>query len=422
MKTGSALRLVVLAGIMHLSFVQGVLADSGSVVLQPERRVEAILHQLTLEEKIELLGARFRQGFPEKGIRPISLADGPMGFNRNIGKATPAYPATQLLAATFDPGLAEEYADSLAVDWLIGGADVFLAPGLNVQRIPVNGRNAEYFGEDPFLIAAMVRPVIRTIQSHGIMAVAKHFIANNQDYNRYRSNSIIAERPLQEIYFPGFKAAVEAGVGGLMAGHNRFNGMYCVESDYLGPVLRDDWNFDGLFISDWNGRHDAEKAFRAELDVDAPEGRQINIKSIRPLVEAHPELNFSGNPLFPFGYGLSYTSFEYSDMQVRPAGEEVVVRLNVTNTGSVRGREVVQLYVADPESSVPRPPKELKGFAGIELAPGETRPVEIRLKREAFCFFHPEKKKWIQEPGRVKLMAGASSRDIRLAAWFREEK
>ncbi len=264
----------------------GLLAAGVAAAGSPDQ----ILQQLSLEEKIDLLGLHFREGIPSKEIRPISLADGPLGFNRNIGKKTPAYPATQLLAATFNPALAEEYADSLAADWLIGGADVFLAPGLNVQRVPVNGRNAEYYGEDPFLIASMVGPVIRTIQSHGLMAVAKHFIGNNQDYNRYRSSSMIEERPLQEIYFPGFKAAVQAGVGGLMAGHNRFNGMYCVESEYLGRVLRNDWNFDGLFISDWNGRHDAEKAFRAQLDVDAPMGRQVNAASIRPLIEAHPEL------------------------------------------------------------------------------------------------------------------------------------
>lgn len=250
----------------------------------------AILAKLTLEQKIDLMGQRFRQGFPEMGIRAIDLADGPMGFNRNTGRANPAYPATQLLAATFNRDLAAAFADSLATDFLINGADVLLAPGMNVQRVPVNGRNPEYFGEDPYLISQMVVPVIRGVQRHGLMATAKHFVANNQDYNRYKSNSIVAERTLREIYFPGFKAAVEAGVGGVMAGHNRFNGMHCVESEFLGRVLRDEWDFEGIYISDWNGRHDVEKSFRAELDVDAPMGRMLNRDSLKPMIEREPAL------------------------------------------------------------------------------------------------------------------------------------
>jgi beta-glucosidase len=119
-------------------------------------------------------------------------------------------------------------------------------------------------------------------------------------------------------------------------------------------------------------------------------------------------------PLFPFGHGLSYTSFEYSGMQVRLEGDSAVVTLNVKNTGPVAGREVVQLYVADPVCSVDRPPKELKGFASVDLKPGEVRPVEIELTKGAFQFFHPAEKRWMSEPGEFVLMAGASAGDIRL--------
>jgi len=689
-----------------------------------EKEVKRLVGKMTLDEKLSMIHG---QGFniaavPRLGIAEINMSDASMGLRitpwpKAKGlKPSTAFPASVLLSATWNPDMAYDYAKAVAEEFRARNIHVLLGPGINIYRSPLCGRNYEYMGEDPFLSASMVVPYIKAVESVRVIPVVKHFVTNNSETKRKNSNSVVDERTLREIYFPGFKAAVEEGhVQGLMNSYNLLNGTYCGEDRWLlKDVLRGEWGFDGMVISDWTSIWNSELAARSGCDIEMPGGRRVKVMGpdslkrllkagkiteedlddkvsnlIRPCLkyglyeknwhdpslnkrdehaavalktaregitllknndkllplkvekvkkivvigptadrtpttgggsggvtpenpvsiwdgmksiygekatlltaydeqkikdadavvvcvglntdlklkdfrkksdapqsveaeqaafnkkgrdpiegegrdrttfglpgyqndlikkcaEANPnsvvmitagsavdlmpwidkvkgivwmyypgqngsqaaaevvagKVNPSGklpftfdkrlednaaygnfglhwgddeepkmagyrkywdvyykegiflgyrhydkekmDPLFPFGYGLSYTTFEYSGIKTEKKGDDVLITFTVKNTGDMDGAEIAQLYVGDLVCSVPRPVKELKGFKKVFLKKGESTTVTIQLGKSAFSFWNPETKKWTVEPGDFDILVGSSSRDIRL--------
>ncbi|MBN1598798.1 MAG: glycoside hydrolase family 3 C-terminal domain-containing protein [Bacteroidales bacterium] len=660
-----------------------------------DERAGVLLETLTLDEKITLIGGYSRffiHGIPEKNIPFLFMTDATQGVRlvshledstivERLDRST-AFPCPILLSSTWEPELARKYARSVGEECRAAGVSYLLGPGLNAYRISQCGRNFEYFGEDPFLISRMIEKYVLGVQSTGVSATLKHFIANNTDFYRRRSNSIVDERALHEIYMPGFKAGIDAGAMAVMTSYNKLNGEWCGQSEYvISNLLRGQLGFRWLVMTDWTSVYDGEKVIKSGQNIEMPflkamgnvkelldsgkvteehidlmvrsilrtsiamgfydrvqqdtsylstfpEHEQIaldvarngivllknendilpvsgdtdkklvltgkylhetahgggsatvqgynnitlaeallaeygekitvvdnngeeNIKNadivflsigtfdteggdrpfdlpseeletiqkvlslnsnviiivnsgsginMSPFVEkaaaiiyawyggqtgnvalaeiltgktnpsgklpitiekrfedspgygyipdneeiyiggsredkfTHKEYDIHYNegiftgyrwyehkniePLFPFGYGLSYTSFEYSDLQMTVgefiSGDELEVRFTVKNTGEVAGAEVAQLYIKDIESSHPRPLKELKGFAKVQLNAGETKEVSIVLDTEDFSYWNPDTKDWFAEPGAFKILIGSSSASILL--------
>ena len=701
-----------------------------------EERVEDALGRMTLEEKIGMIHAQSKfssPGVARLGIPEIWTTDGPHGIRAEVrwdewdqagwtNDSCVAFPALTCLAATWDRNLSELYGRSLGEEARYRNKAVVLGPGVNIYRTPLNGRNFEYMGEDPYLAGQMVVPYVKGMQSVGVASCVKHFALNNHEVNRHNTNVIVDDRTLYEIYLPAFKAAVvDGGAWSIMGSYNLYRDRHCCHNEYtLNRILRDEWGFDGVVISDWGGTHNTDQAITGGLDLEfgtwtdglsaggrnaydnyflaAPylekirkgevgteeldekvrrvltlayrtvmdrtrpfgskcseahyaaarkigaegivllkneggllpmnveEGTRILVvgenavkmmtvgggssslkvqREISPLEgieerfgniaevsyergyvgdvngeyngvttgqdlrESRPAeqliadavaqakdadyviyvgglnksnhqdcentdrrglglpygqdaviealaaatdrlivVNISGNavampwidevpavlqawyigseaghsiadvlsgdvnpsgklpftfparledvpahifgdytgvassdtvdieykdgmnvgyrwtdrqkktrPLFAFGHGLSYTEFEYGepylDSSVMIADGTVTVSVEVTNTGGRAGQEVVQMYIGDRKSSLPRPLKELKGFCKVSLAPGESKVVSFVIDREALSFFDPDRHEWVAEPGRFDVYLASASDDVR---------
>lgn len=701
-----------------------------------EERVEDALGRMSLEEKIGMIHAQSKfssPGVARLGIPEIWTTDGPHGIRAEVrwdewdqagwtNDSCVAFPALTCLAATWDRNLSELYGRSLGEEARYRNKAVVLGPGVNIYRTPLNGRNFEYMGEDPYLAGQMVVPYVKGMQSVGVASCVKHFALNNHEVNRHNTNVIVDDRTLYEIYLPAFKAAVvDGGAWSIMGSYNLYRDRHCCHNEYtLNRILRDEWGFDGVVISDWGGTHNADQAITGGLDLEfgtwtdglsaggrnaydnyflaAPylekirkgevgteeldekvrrvltlafrtvmdrtrpfgskcseahyaaarkigaegivllkneggllpmnveEGTRILVvgenavkmmtvgggssslkvqREISPLEgieerfgniaevsyergyvgdvngeyngvttgqdlrESRPAeqliadavaqakdadyviyvgglnksnhqdcentdrrglglpygqdaviealaaatdrlivVNISGNavampwidevpavlqawyigseaghsiadvlsgdvnpsgklpftfparledvpahifgdytgvassdtvdieykdgmnvgyrwtdrqkktrPLFAFGHGLSYTEFEYGepylDSSVMTADGTVTVSVEVTNTGGRAGQEVVQMYIGDRKSSLPRPLKELKGFCKVSLAPGESKVVSFVIDREALSFFDPDRHEWVAEPGRFDVYLASASDDVR---------
>lgn len=701
-----------------------------------ETRVEDALQRLSTEEKVALLHAQSKfssAGVPRLGIPEVWMTDGPHGIRPEVlwdeweqagwtNDSCTAFPALTALAATWNENMALRYGVAIGEEARYRKKTVLLGPGVNIYRTPLNGRNFEYMGEDPFLASKMVVPYIKGVQSNGVAACVKHYAVNNQETERGSIDVQVDERTLREIYLPAFKAAVqEGGAWAIMGAYNKFRGEHCCHNDYLlNQILREEWGFDGVVISDWGGVHDTREAifkgldmefgtwtdgltwgqsnaydnyhlalpylrlirsgevgteeldakarnvlrliFRTEMNRNRPFGAFTgeehsraaleiaqegivllkNYKQLLPLQVAagqkiavigenaikmmtvgggssslkalyeispldglkaalepqaevlfargyvgdvgteynkvstgqdlsdgrseaelfeeaeelaaqcdyvifigglnkshqqdsegsdrlaldlpynqdtlirrlaaiNPNLvvvNISGNavampwinevpaivqgwflgseagnalanvltgkvnpsgklpfsfpvklsdnaahalgaypgengtvdykegllvgyrwhdaeeiePLFPFGHGLSYTSFSYgkihlSDREMKEAGS-LTCTITLTNTGDRAGSEVVQLYLSDKKSSLPRPPKELKGFQKVTLKAGESRELSFTISADLLQFYDNQKKAWVTEPGRFEVLLGSSSGDLRAKAGF----
>lgn len=697
-----------------------------------EQRVEYYLSQMTLEEKVKILHAQSKfssAGVSRLGIPELWMTDGPHGIRTEVlwdkwhqagwtNDSCTAFPALTCLAATWSEEMSALYGKSIGEEARYREKDVLLGPGVNIYRTPLNGRNFEYMGEDPFLAAKMVVPYIQEVQKNGVAACVKHFALNNQEANRHKYNAVIDDRTLYEIYLPAFKAAVqEGGAWSIMGAYNLFEGEHLCHNDrILNRILKEEWGFDGAVISDWGGTHDTEEAIvngldlemgtgtngldskygnsydayhlafpylerlrdgRASMDVlndkvrrvlrlnlrtamnpDKPYGslnspehneaaRKIagegivllkNDNNILPIdlektskilvvgenaikkmtvgggssslkaqnectplvglreavgdkaevvyqrgyvgdllrqynnvdtgidltdprseeeliadalaeakdadiilffgglnkakyqdaegndrvsmalpyaqdkvIEALAEVNenivvliVSGNavempwvdkvdgivetwflgsqtghavadvllgkvnpsgklpftfpvklednaahalnaynkdsltveykegifvgyrwaekqnikPLFAFGHGLSYTTFEYGEASCRKSGSGFKVSVDVTNVGDREGKEIVQLYIGDDESSLERPVKELKGFRKVSLRPGQTERVTFEINDDMLKYYDPERGGWILEEGAFTAYVGAASDDIRTSVGF----
>lgn len=658
------------------------------------RRADEILAHLTVDEAIELLGGYSRffiRALPDHGVPYVFLADSTLGLRlaSNIDdeslkptlERTTAFPSAVLLAATWNPALAERYARAVGEECRAAGVGVLLGPGLNLYRQAQAGRSFEYFGEDPFLVARLIERYVIGVQSTGTIATLKHFVANNTDFYRRRSNSVVGERALHEIYMPGFEAGVDAGAMAVMTAYNKVNGEWAGQSEFvIGELLRRRLGFKWLVMTDWRSVYDGEKVIRSGQDLEMPraaaledakallEAGKVDEAAIRrmarsilrttiamglhdrpqldpsmagkfpehartaleaaregvvllrneggflPLsgrpdakvvatgkfvdtiaegrgaarVEGYDEVtlaealakelgerfeavgagdeekiraadvvvlttgtsdsegwdrpfalpsdeaaeidrilgwnpstvlvvssgggvdlaawahrvpailyawyagqngatavaevlagrvNPSGKlpitiekrfedspgygylppgevlytgwaednfthreydvvyregvfvgyrwyehlgvePLFPFGHGLSYSAFDYSGLELSrerlAAGDTLELTFSLENRGPVDGAEVAQVYVKDVLASLPRPPKELKGFSKQTLGAGERREVRITLDARAFSYWDEDRKRWMTEPGAFEVLVGASSADIRL--------
>jgi len=248
-----------------------------------DKRVDAILSQMTLEEKITYIGGIndfFIRPVPRVGIPELKMSDGPMGVH-DYGLTT-AYPATIALAATFDADLGLRVGAMLGDDARARGVHFILAPAMNIYRAPMCGRNFEYLGEDPFLASRMAVSLIKGIQSKHVIATAKHFMGNNQEYERHKVSSNIDERTMREIYLPAFEASVkEAKVGAIMDSYNLTNGIHMTQNDYLNnQILKKEWGFRGILMSDWDSTYDGVAAANGGLDLEMPSGKFMNVKTL----------------------------------------------------------------------------------------------------------------------------------------------
>ncbi|MEO5942775.1 MAG: glycoside hydrolase family 3 C-terminal domain-containing protein [Ferruginibacter sp.] len=681
--------------------------------------INNLISKMTLEEKVNMIHASSSftsGGVPRLGIPELTTSDGPHGVRPEHGRGwnltnntldSGTYlPTGVCLAATWNPQLGFEYGKVLGSEANFRHKNVMLGPGINIIRTPLNGRNFEYQSEDPFLVSKMVVGYIDGVQSQGVSACVKHFVANNQEIGRHTINVLMSERALREIYFPGFKAAVQvAGVNTLMASYNLFRGEWAAQNNYLlNQVLKKEWGFKGLVMSDWDavnstpealwngmdlemgtdlhmlpnpdygkfymgdtvvalvkagkipeylindkvkrilyvmyktnmmsGAHDKgeyntkahqltaqkvaeegivllkneqnilpltkkvksiaviglnadrrqsmgggssqirafyevtpldgirniagnkvkisyskgydikrgavpdqqlideavkaakkadvaiivggwthgydygnwkDNAFDAE-DVDKPDMKMPfgQDELIKAVLKANPktvvvlvgggaidmtqwvnetpsilqswyagmeggtalakiifgEVNPSGKlpmsfpkklednpsyalgeypgdgknvhyyddiyvgyryydtykvePQFAFGHGLSYTSFEYSDLKLSAEGKNATATFTVKNTGKVAGAETAELYVHQEKSLLPRPEKELKGFDKVMLQPGEQKTVTIKLDENAFQYFNDVENEWVMDLGTFDILVGGSSRNIKL--------
>jgi beta-glucosidase len=243
------------------------LPGSASGSSQAGDRIDTLIHSMTLEEKISMLhgsidpdpatglhSAGYVAGVPRLGIPPLRLTDGPAGIRVSI-PAT-ALPAPIGLAASFDVGLAHRYGKTIGLDGRARNQNVLLAPMVNIVRVPQGGRNFETLGEDPLLASKIVAAEIQGIQSAGMMATVKHFIANNQENDRFTIDARVGERSLREIYLPAFDAAIAAGSASVMCAYNRVNERPSCDSDFLlNTVLRDEYHFEGFVMTDWWASH-----------------------------------------------------------------------------------------------------------------------------------------------------------------------
>jgi beta-glucosidase len=654
--------------------------------------IAMLMDQLTLEEKASLcsgLNFWYLKGVERLGIPSIMVTDGPHGLRKQVGSAdhvglnesVPAtcFPTASALAATWNRDLVQQVGVALGEECRQEKVGVILGPGVNIKRSPLCGRNFEYFSEDPYLTGEMAKSHINGVQSQGVGTSLKHYVANNQEYRRMTSDSIVDERALREIYLPGYEIAVkEAQPWTVMCSYNRINGTYASDHHILMTgILKEEWGHQGLVLTDWGAMNERVAALKAGVELEMPgapndndakivaavrsgdldpavldraveriltlicnaqaaltqdvsydpqahhalarrvagegavllknEGRLLPLPAgariallgrfakspryqgagsslIQPsrldtlydelaklIGEAHltyapgypetgevvdetliqealdaarradvvvicagltemdevegvdrkhmripsgherliwrlaaahknvvvvlsngapvempwvdevgailegylggqagagaladiltgrvtpsgklaetfpiklqdtPATPYPGGPvtveyreslyvgyryydtagvevLFPFGHGLSYTTFAYDDLAVTQFGDKVTATFKITNTGAVAGQETAQLYVRDLQSTAFRPDKELKGFAKVALQPGEETEVTLTLGPRAFAFYDAGSKDWVVEAGDFEILVGASSRDIRLAA------
>ena len=247
-------------------------------------KIDSIISLLTVEEKIAMCHAQSKfssSGVPRLGIPELWMSDGPHGIRPEMNwdnwdyanwtnDYVTAFPALTCLAATFNPGLSKEYGISLGEEARYRKKDILLGPGVNIYRTPLNGRNFEYMGEDPFLASTMVVPYIQGVQQSGVATSVKHYALNNQEHWRGHINVEVSDRALNEIYLPAFKAAIiDGGSWSIMGAYNKFRGQHCCHNQILlNDILKNRWGFDGVVISDWAGTHSTLESIYNGLDIE----------------------------------------------------------------------------------------------------------------------------------------------------------
>ncbi len=253
-----------------------------------EKKINDTISKLTLEEKIQMLSGSSMMastGIARLGIPAFRMSDGPVGAH--IPPPSTAYAAGIGLAASWDRDLAVQIGTQIGRDARSRGASFLLGPGVNIYRAPLNGRNFEYFGEDPFLAGETAVGYINGVQSQGVSATIKHYAANNSEYFRFTSDSVVSERALREIYLPAFEAAVrKAHVGSIMDSYNLLNGEHATANYHLNvEIAKQQWGFDGVMMSDWTATHDGVAAANGGLDLEMPFGVYMNEKTLLPAVQ-----------------------------------------------------------------------------------------------------------------------------------------
>ncbi|WP_041294172.1 beta-glucosidase [Ignavibacterium album] len=331
-------------------------------------RIEELLNQLTLEEKIDLLGGT---GFETKpierlGIPPLNMCDGPLGVR--WGQAT-AFPSGILMGATWNPDLISKLGSALAEEVKAKGRHVILGPCVNIARLPMGGRNFESFGEDPYLTSRIAVDYIKGVQKENVAATIKHFAANNQEHERMFVDVQVDERALNEIYFPAFKAAVEeANVLAFMSAYNKLNGHYCSENEYLlKEKLKGEWKFKGLVMSDWGAVHSSIPTFNNGLDLEMPEGKYLNRNSLLTKLKSgelseevlNDKVKRILRVMFSIGLFDEYKSDsakintdEHKQIALEVAKEGIVLLKNQNNILPLNKDELKSIAVIGPTSNI----------------------------------------------------------------------
>ena len=279
-------RLIVV--VLLLSVLPLVSQTAPASQADVEVRVDSMLKQLSLEEKVDLIGGVdgfYIRDIPRIHLPRLKMADGPIGV-RNYGPST-AFGGVGM-AAAWDPDLAQRMGTMVGQDARARGVHFMLGPGVNIYRSPLNGRNFEYFGEDPFLAARTTVAYIEGVQSQGVSSTVKHYMGNNSEFDRHNVDSIIDERTMREIYLPAFEAAVkEANVGSIMDSYNLTNGVHLTQDPYLNnDVAKKDWGFKGIIMSDWDATYDGVAAANGGLDLEMPSGKFMNRANLLPAIRS----------------------------------------------------------------------------------------------------------------------------------------
>ena len=296
MKTPNKFSFLLLAGIFVInSFAANAQSDRKvSALSKHDAQIDTIIARMTLEEKVNMFyGIRMfsSAGVPRLGIADLEFADGPFGIREELmpNSWAPAglgndlatfFPTGSALAATWSPKLAYDYGVAIGTEGRTRGKDMLLGPAINIQRIPTGGRTYEYLSEDPFLSSRLAVGYTQGAQDQGIAVCIKHFAMNNQENNRGNVDVIVSPRTMREIYLPPFEAAVkESDAWGVMAAYNKINGYWCSENQWLeDQILRKEWGFKGLIISDWGGTHSTVPAITAGLNIEMPQGNFLGKK------------------------------------------------------------------------------------------------------------------------------------------------
>ena len=281
MKLSILCSLLSLAALLNAHAQKPIYLDESKPV---EERIEDALSRMTLQEKIRVIHAQSKfssAGVPRLGFSDFWTDDGPHGVRPDVlwdeweqagqtNDSCVAFPALTCLAASWNPHMARIYGEALGEEALYRGKDMILGPGVNILRTPLNGRNFEYMGEDPFLTSVMVVPYIQGLQSKNVSACVKHYCLNNDEEYRHQVNVIVSDRALHEIYLPAFKAAIQQGKSwAIMGAYNLYKNQHnCHNQWTLNKILKEDWKFDGVVVSDWGGAHDTDQAIRNGLDME----------------------------------------------------------------------------------------------------------------------------------------------------------
>jgi beta-glucosidase len=276
--------IVVICQMITLSMVNAQKPVYLDVTQPIEKRIENALSLMTIPEKVAMCHAQSKfssPGVPRLGIPEIWMTDGPHGIREEVfwdewdgakwtNDSCTAFPALTCLAATFNPEMSFLYGKTIGEEARYRNKGVLLGPGVNIYRTPLNGRNFEYMGEDPYLSSRMVVPYVQAVQQNSVAACVKHFALNNQEKGRMSINVEVSDRALYEIYLPAFKAAVlEGKAWSIMGAYNQFRGQHCCHNDLLlNKILKNDWKFDGAVISDWGGVHNTEQSVYNGLDLE----------------------------------------------------------------------------------------------------------------------------------------------------------
>lgn len=277
--------LIALPAAAQSSAEHGPVPDSPAI----ERQIDGMIAKMTLQQKLELIGgvdSMFIRAEPSAGFPRLKMSDGPEGV-RTWGPDT-AYAGGIALAASWDPALADQMGVSIGRDARARGVNFLLGPGVNIYRAAPDGRNFEFLGEDPFLAGKIAVEYIRGVQSQGVIATVKHFDANNEEFNRHDLSADMDERTLREIYLPAFRAAVEQGhVGAVMDSYNLINGVHATQDKHLNiDILRHDWHFNGILMSDWDATYSAVGAANGGLDLEMPSGQFMNPQNLTPAIQS----------------------------------------------------------------------------------------------------------------------------------------
>ena len=328
-------------------------------------RVAAIVAKMSLADKISLIAGNSMFGtraLSQYGIPSFRMSDGPVGAR--VPPPSTAFAGGIGLAATWDPAMAYALGVQLARDTRSRGANYILGPGVNIYKMPNNGRNFEYFGEDPFLAGRTAVGYVEGVQSEGVSATIKHYDANNSEFARHTMNSVVDERTLREIYLPVFEAAVkEAHVGAVMDSYNLINGQHATENSFLNrDVLRRDWGFDGVLMSDWFATYDGVKAANGGMDLEMPFGLFMNEDVLLPAVKAGTVSEATINEKVTHILELA-ARFGWLD---RPALDTSVPRFNRLGAEAARkGAEEGMVLLKNEGGALPLDPARVKRVAVI---------------------------------------------------------